>query len=357
MARFVISLIGIAILSVSSIADEISDRISINGYSSFEFEARLGDEGRGDPNGSFDADLFDLVLNIQATDRLRIAADITWEHGTATEDKRGNVGVEYAFSEYTIKNSIRIRAGKMFVPFGIYNEIHTAKPAYLTVKEPLSTNKNHKFGSELRFYPRWANGISVLGNVTVRSRPLDYIAQISNGEQEITNPYEEDDNRQKGFAGRLRCVLTPGFRVGGSVYTDRLTELDSDDEPTGSFTTLLSVGGQLEYNRGDLGLEVEYIYGSLSPEHEDRLTRSGYAVLISYVLGNRFTPYVRFESLDPNHDLDDDNARMYIYGINIQIDDGMHFKTDLSTVHSEKGNSQFGDIAFTELKSALAVGF
>ena len=53
----------------------------------------------------------------------------------------------------------------MFTGFGIYNEIHTAKPAFLTVKEPQATNKNNKFGSVLRFYPRWGAGLAVVGDV------------------------------------------------------------------------------------------------------------------------------------------------------------------------------------------------
>ena len=131
------------------------DSFRVDGYSSFEFEKMFGDEGRGDPNGSFDADLFDLVLNWRGSDRLRVAADVTWEHGPATEDGRGNVAVEYAFAEYSFADWARVRAGKMFTPFGIYNEIHTAKPAYLSVKEPLSTNKPDKFGMPQRMYPRW----------------------------------------------------------------------------------------------------------------------------------------------------------------------------------------------------------
>jgi len=95
--------------------------VRINGYSSFEVERLLGDEGRGDPNGSFDADLIDLVLNVTPNDRVRVAADLTWEHGAATEDGRGNVAVEYAFAEFVARDWLRFRAGKMFTHFGIYN--------------------------------------------------------------------------------------------------------------------------------------------------------------------------------------------------------------------------------------------
>lgn len=143
----------------------------------------LSSDGKGDPNGSFDADLFDLVLNFRPTDRLRVAADITWEHGVASEEHFGNAAIEYAFGEYAVSEALRFRAGKMFVHFGIYNEIHTAKPATLTVKEPQSTNKNHKFSSELRFYPRWLTGIAITGRRTIGGVDVDYIAQLANGEQ------------------------------------------------------------------------------------------------------------------------------------------------------------------------------
>src|SRR5215208_2046366 len=109
---------------------QVTDFVRINGYTSVEFEKTLGEAGRGDHSGSFDADGFDLVLNFTPSHRLRVAADLTWEHGPATEDGRGNVAVEYAFPEYYASDLLKVRAGKMFTNFGIYNEIHTAKPAF-----------------------------------------------------------------------------------------------------------------------------------------------------------------------------------------------------------------------------------
>ena len=50
------------LLTAQESSAQLSDRIRINGYSSFEFEKSISPDGRGDPNGSFDADLFDLVL-------------------------------------------------------------------------------------------------------------------------------------------------------------------------------------------------------------------------------------------------------------------------------------------------------
>ena len=341
----------------SSLFAQLGDKITINGYSSFEFEKMFDDEGKGDPNGSYDADLFDLVLNFTPTDRLRIAADLTWEHGSATEDGRGNVAVEYAFGEYTVYDWLKLRAGKMFTPFGIYNEIHTAKPVFLTVKEPLSTNKNNKFGSDMRFYPRWSTGIAALGNFALSEIDFDYNLLISNGEQENTNPHEEDDNKEKSITGRLLFNPVEDLRVGFSVYTDQISELDSLDEITDGRTTTFSYGAQAEWNYNNFGIELEYVSGSFEPSGGDKINSNAYTAMVYYSINRIFTPYFRYEFLDPNDALDNDLANMSVIGINTKIDEGLYIKTEVDLVSSDDGNSRFEGNNYTEFKAAIAIGF
>ena len=345
-----------SLLTVQTSHAQLGDRIRINGYSSFEFEWSLSPEGRGDPNGSFDADLFDLVLNFRPTDRLRVAADITWEHGVASEDGRGNAAIEYAFAEYSVSERFRVRAGKMFVHFGIYNEIHTAKPAFLTVKEPLSTNKNHKFGSDLRFYPRWSTGIAVTGRSFVSGVEFEYIAQLTNGEQSTVNPFEEDENREKAILARVRSYPVGNLVVGASFYQDHLSEFAGTVD-TGGRTRVRSVGGQVQWSAGPWGVELELVRGSVSPSAGAAIKRKAHTSMVSYALDGRWTPYLRLETLDPNTAVSDDWARLWVYGINVQIDDGLFFKVELDTVRAGIANARFGGVGFTELKASIAVGF
>ena len=116
---------GILAVALSSplSAQELMDRIVINGYTNFEFSKQLSKEGPGDKNGSFDADQFDLVFNITVSERVRAALDLSWEHGTATEDGRGNQAMEYGFVEYAVSDMLKLRFGKMSTPFGVFNEI------------------------------------------------------------------------------------------------------------------------------------------------------------------------------------------------------------------------------------------
>ena len=80
-------LLSLAACLLPCVSNAQGELLTINGYASFEFEKMLSDEGRGDPNGSFDADLFDIVINVRPSKRMRVAADLTWEHGAATESQ------------------------------------------------------------------------------------------------------------------------------------------------------------------------------------------------------------------------------------------------------------------------------
>lgn len=350
------------LVPLKSVAIEL-DRLDINGYFSFEYEKIVGgdkyidgdpDEPTGDVDGSFDADLFDLVLNFRATDNLRLAADLTWEHGTATEDDRGNAAVEYAFAEYTIKNWAKVRAGKMFVHFGIYNEIHTAKPASLTIKEPLSTNKNNKLGSGFRFYPRWGNGLALTGNHYMGDMDYDYIVQVLNGDSDNddANPYEEDDNVNKAVNMRFRINLLEDLRIGASAYRDKL-QLEN------SSADLSTYGIQAEWTAKPVGVEFEYIFGDVnySDSAEPDVSRYAYSLMAYAPITDRITPYVRYEFLDPNDDVDNDEGVVSVLGVNLLVDKNMYVKFELYDVNTEENNSEFLGADFTEFKASLSIGF
>lgn len=333
------------------------ENIDINGYFSFEYEQHVSGDNEGDLNGSFDLDLFDLVLNVDLTDRLRVATDLTWEHGTATEDNRGNVAVEYAFAEYSISDMVKFRAGKMFTHFGIYNEIHTAKPAILTVKEPLSTNKNNKLGSDFRFYPRWNTGVALLGNGEMGEQEFDYILQLSNGEDDQVNPYEEDANQSKALNGRLRFSHTSGLHTGISFYSDRLNHYDDVGSLDGK-TEINSYSFQLEYEAsGGFGIEGEYVAGTVKDYLGNDLSRFSYTVMFYQQFASGITPYYRFEQLEPNEDIVDDEAILQILGVNIPVDDNMYLKFELDQFTTQPANSEYNGADFVEFKASLSIGF
>ncbi len=352
----------------------------LNGYSSFEFEKQLTEDGKGDKNGSFDADLFDLVLNWRANERLRVAADVTWEHGAAAEDGRGNVAIEYGFAEYAFGDWLRLRAGKMFTPFGIYNEIHTAKPAFLSVKEPFATNRTDKWGTPVRLYPRWLTGVAALGNGTSPVGEWDYAVAVSNGEQyaytadgfEITgNPFEEDNNKEKALTARVRLATVANLELGLSGYLDTVTV----DGMAGTLRQV-AYGVSLKWSlpSPSIGVELELVGADFTPSPSlkdavdaafpaaplDTRTTKGATAMAFWHATEALTPYARFEWLDPDDDVEDDVTTLLLAGVNYRVAGGLVLKLEGDYTMAQK-NSGFGDgidgVDFFEVKAAAVVGF
>lgn len=335
-------------------AQEIFDRITINGYTSFEFEKQLDKEGNGDPNGSFDADGFDLVLNVHATERVRFAGDLAWEHGPETESGRGNVVMEYGFVEYTLSDLFKFRAGKMFTPFGVFNEIHTAKPAFLTVKEAASLNKTDRIVKDaFRFYPRWGAGIALHGDGVMAGKNFNYDLQLSNGDQENTNPFEEDDNGFKAVAGRVRYEPSDALRLGYSFYVDK-----SSDPNRGR---LVSNGLEAELTLDRFRMASEVAIGKLTPETAGlaAVTQIGFYLQPSWHFENGVTPYMRLDFVDPNTDTAGDHGIDWIVGVNWEIAKSFQLKAEHNYFKGGENSSlaKFPGRGYSEIKTAVVLGF
>lgn len=380
-----ISALLTGLLTVSLQADW-TEHVTINGYVSVEYEQRVnGDKHpRVDEHGSFDSDMFDLVLNVQPTDRLRIAADLTWEHGAQSELGKGNVGVEYAFAEYTLSDAFKIRAGKMFTPFGIYNEIHTAKPSTIIFKEPNPTNKIYFISSDkyeqTLLYPRWGSGVALLGNVNAGSIPMDYIVQVTNGDLVYGaggNEYDKDDNDRKAVTARVRADLSDNLQIGVSYYRDEMVRYERFGVEKTTYTQegekltfvtreYLPVGKMKVDSQGvfmiwhlseDARLELEGVRGTLDVEDVDSFARMGYSAVASYYVLPRVNLYFLYAWADPNDGKEHDTVVNFAPGVNIEIDDNMFLKTDYFNVRSEQDNVLYKGADYGEFRIGLAIGF
>lgn len=349
-----LSLAGVLLVALSSpvAAQELMDRIVINGYTNFEFSKQISKEGLGDKNGSFDADQFDLVFNISVSERVRAALDLSWEHGTATEDGRGNQAMEYGFVEYALSDKLKLRFGKMFTPFGVFNEIHTAKPAFLTVKEAASLNKTDRIvGGGFLFYPRWGAGIAAHGDGVVGGKDVSYDVLVANGEQQEANPFEEDENTSKSLTARVRVDATESLRLGYSFYHDRLSST--------SYTTLQSHGLEAEVSLTRFRMLAEVAFGSLGRVSGGTQRQLGWYIQPSYHLKGGFTPYLRFEYVNPDRDKPEMDGRDFIVGLNVELSKNFQLKIENNAFHggSKSTLASLPGQGYHELKAALVLGF
>ena len=333
-------------------AQEMADRIAINGYTNFEFEKQISKQGNGDKNGSFDADQIDLVFNVTVSERVRVAIDLSWEHGTATEVEQGNQALEYGFVEYALSDKFKLRFGKMHTPFGVFNEIHTAKPAFLSVKEAPSLNKNSRIvGGGFLMYPRWGAGIGIHGDAVIKDMDLTYDVLVANGDDTVVNPFELDENSSKSVTARVRLDVTDNLRLGYSYYHDRLASTTSK--------SIQSHGFEAELAHDRFRILAEVGVSTLTSLTGTTQREIGWYIQPSFHLKHGITPYLRLDNFNPDRSLADVSGRDFLVGVNVELSKNFQFKIEDNDFRggSKSTLAQFPGRGYHELKSALVLGF
>ena len=183
------------------------------------------------------------------------------------------------------------------------------------------------------------------------------MVQVGNGDQAATNPFEEDDNKAKSVTARVRVRPTRRLTLGASVYHDSLTEYTAQGDDSGGRTHVTSYGAQLQWAPSALGLELEYVHGRSDPSREPSRSRDALTAMAYYRIRDRFTPYFRYEWLDPDSATSSDVAQLYVYGLNVHVLKGCYLKAEFDTVSAGAQNARFEGQGYTELKAAAVVGF
>lgn len=334
-----------------------SGDLSLDLYISFEIEQQVEAEGNGDPNGSFDADQVDIVFNY-TRDKFRIAVDAVIEHGVATEEDRGNVELSFGFAEWAASPKLKLRAGKYLTPYGTHNELNSFKSGFLTVKLPFATNRPDRLSRQgFRFFPRRQVGLAVLGSLPVGggSGSLDYDVVIGNGDQEETNPYEEDNNSQKALTGRLVWQPSLGVSLGASTYLDTITDGGEEIRQT-SF----GIHGAYKGPRLQCWLEVDYGELDFQRGTVRDVDQLGAYVEVGYTFANAWTPYLQVQYLAADTAARDESATVWIPGVFYRFQKYAVIKVENAYFKGSRDNRRYTDIPgrdYNELRAAVVLGF
>ncbi len=350
---------GFIILAAVTLALPLDpDRISLNGFVSFEAEQQIDAIGLGDPNFSLDADLLDLIFNFQIGENMRTVCDISWKHGHESSKNYGALDLEYVFIEHTFFDEIKLRIGKILTPFGNFNEILQAKPAYYSVDVPLSAEIVKQFApTSFLFFPKSGMGISIQGETVFQyTKSLEYHFFVANGLQDSsTNPYEMDGNISKSIAAQLRFSVTDNIKVGKSIY------IDNPVHPI--HRLIFSDGYEFEFNNGKFRLLSELTIGNLYKDKDitenSQVTQAGAYIQPSFSFESGLTPYFRFDILDPDIKLDDNYSFVTTLGIHYELSNWYMVKSEVDYFHFGKKSQvpQLSDAGYTTFKAALVLGF
>ncbi len=305
-------------------------------YGFFDLEYSISNEDDTSDNGSFDQHHFNLISAFDLSDTFRILGEIEWEHGLSIDDGsiNGSLKLEQAWMEYAPSDALKLRAGKVLSPYGIYNEIHDATPAFLSTFLPQTVygKEQNLLGESQFLYPKYATGILVMGTFFPGRWYWQYKFYISNGRGE--SPSESDDNPNKGVGGRIAVGIPDlNLDVGSSFFRDVNGKAMHTLQQSIAFDATLQLSGfQLQGELALTSLEFPEEDGVLDGRFEHV---AGAYLQASYSILDQFTPFVRHGKYMPKGALRENEVSRTVAGINVAVSPRIYLKAEGHLVRSE----------------------
>ena len=202
-------------------------RAIIGGYMDFEMNFLTHRNLTRERITNFDQLRFIPFIYSDITDRIKVAAEIEFEHGGPHNPKlEGEVKIEFATIDYMVAEPVNLRAGLLLMPVGKFNLLHDS---------PLNDLTDRPLVSRLIIPSTWTEaGAGIYGTFyPTRLSKLDYEVYAFNGFAQTTGAtppigvgdglrnakgfQKNDNNNNKGVVGRVAFSPLLGIEVAGSA--------------------------------------------------------------------------------------------------------------------------------------------
>jgi hypothetical protein len=204
----------------------------VGGYMDFQFRATEDDGG----DNGFDQTRFIPFIYSDISDRVKLAAEIEFEHGGISGETDGEVKLEFATIDFLITDWLNWRGGFVLTPLGKFNLVHdsplqdlTDRPIVdrLIIPTTLTDVGMGFFGS---LYPSELSKIDYelyVTNGVFRGLNADGTSHFSadDGIRETRSDADFDNyNQSPAVVGRVTFSPFIGLEFGGSFHTSRYDE-------------------------------------------------------------------------------------------------------------------------------------
>jgi hypothetical protein len=341
--------------------------VSIGGYGEMlyqNFASETEDGSASEKSDQLDFLRAIVYVGYKFNDRIHFNSEIEFEH--ASTGKGGEVSVEFAYLDFSLRPEFGIRGGMLLVPMGFINQLHEP-PIFYGARRP---------EVESAIIPTtWReNGAGIFGEVG----PVEYRAYavagldasgfsasgIRGGRQKGARSLAEDF----AFTGRVDLTSVPGLLAGISFYTGGSGQgTDVDGHSVSAKTSLFDLHTQYRYR----GLHVRGLYAKgsigdaalvnkvngLSGSRSVGADQFGWYLEGAYDLMSLFprgewalAPYLRYEQLDTQETVpagfrnnSATNRSILTFGLDVKPISRIVVKADYQRMRTEarSGLSQF----------------
>ena len=314
-------------------------RTAIGGYMEalWKFERT---EGINEPP-SFEARRFNLFTYSVVSDRLRVAAELEFEHGTE------EIKLEFAFLDFEIHPALTFRGGILLSPIGKFNLAHDSPLNNLTERPLVSTLIIPAAFSEAgmgfygAFFPTAESRLTY--ELYAVNGLHDGVLTAADGTRiaEGRGAFGEDNNSLPSLVGRLAYSPSMALEVGVSLHTGPYNRYMADDLQIDDKRNLTLAALDWEYRQGAWEVIGEIARASIDVPPSLRglfaEQQQGLYAQMNYHFGggwipvmarSRFTVVGRYELVDLDAGIGGDAIQRFSLGLNFRPVEDTVFKLD-----------------------------
>jgi hypothetical protein len=335
---------------------------TIGGYGEFNYNNYRD----GSVKDQADLRRFVLFFGHDFNDQLQLFSELEVEHaGVEGGSGGGEVAVEQAYLQFTLSDTMKVRAGLLLMPGGFLNEYHEP-PAYFGVeRNEVETRILPSTWRELGVAIQGQSAAGIQYNVGISTSPdASKFADASNGVRDMRSEGREAAAHDLALFAGLNYRAIPGLALGGSVFTGNTAQGGQGENPnpllSGTSARLTLWDVHARYTHAALDVKALYARGTLSGT--DRINEAvgitpssgraapesffGWYVETAYRVwrGNEkeLIPFVRLEryntqkTVAPGYATDDNNnERVLTTGVSFRVHPQVVIKADFQNYASD----------------------
>lgn len=290
---------------------------------------------------SFEARRFNIFTHSVIADRLRIASELEFEHGTE------EIKLEFAFLDFEIHPAFSFRGGILLSPLGKFNLSHDSPLNNFTERPIVSTQiiptalSEPGMGFYGAFFPTAASRITY--EIYAVNGFHDGVVTSSEGTRiaEGRGAFEEDNNPLPSVVGRVAYSPMVELELGASVHTGpynryKVEQFTIDDERN---LTIAAI--DWEFRTSDIEIVGEFaqatidipppLRGLFAERQQGLYAQANYQFgrgVIPFLPRSHFTAIGRYEFVDFDTAIAGDAVQRVSVGLNFRPVEDTVFKLD-----------------------------
>lgn len=323
--------------------------VAVGGYLDHEFEYNEGGKN------TFDQHRFIPFIYGEVSDRVRVSAEIEFEHGGLVKggsSSDGEIKLEYAVMDFTFNEAFNYRGGVILSPLGVFNLLHDSPLNDLTERPTVNLNiipttlPESGMGFFGTFYP---SELSVATYEIYVVNGFNEKVINSSGQLRIRGgrgSQKSDNNENKAIVGRFGISPRLGMNFGASFHTGAY-----DDAGDNRLTIF---GLDAKVTRGIFEVQGEYARSSADIDRAVHATaaesqQGAYGQVNVHFAhdaampGSVWTGVARWDWVDYDADNSGDSELGLTLGLNFRPIEDAVFKLDYASIWKTPAGGSRGD--------------